>query len=552
MASKRSFESFYVLVPARGSESDTEFFKSDPITRGEAPKCEICDRFLGMRRWMSPRHAQVVVHGQHSGDFAFGSSSDFLISEAVVSAIRDAGLTGINNVEEVKISWTLGAEPAEPHRYFYGEMARGGQRMHLAYGFNPTTAAGSQPRHARSCSATSPDHHRPQKRVAQQSPSGGPPRSAPVVSHPPRTMSTHQRRSLTGERVRMRDFENVRVVRGVTHVVAPRDPQQGLRLSEAELPLMPAVVDILSAHVAGGLSDSQARATSFADRRDDRPCGAFAKLLGQRPRLVDVSQQLAAALYAIAEEDERVTDGTLAVLLCPATDAAGAKIRFPAVLKLDPSATLHTVTDTDDDGKLRIRYDVDPNSLPSKNERVQKCAFVREIEADAEYEMLVVDRQRRGETVSKFWLQSFLGAEAVLDAPERTKRLYRSLRTARNEVEQDLDAAQLAALDQVIDGAVVQASVNLDTLVATLPVPEQIRIRMNATISRSLPDREFDLDQGIASQFVRRRSYRADHGLRISVDAEHADMLTVEDLEPGDDDTKLRRVSFETRTWKET
>lgn len=342
-------------------------------------------------------------------------------------------------------------------------------------------------------------------------------------------------------------------MRGVTHVIAPRDPRQGLRLSEAELPLAQGVGDILAAHVAAGLGDSQARASSFTDRRDNRPCGAFSKLLGQRPRLVDVSQQLASALYMIAEEDERVTDGNLAVLLCKGIDGRGATVRFPAVLKLDPSATLHTVTDTDPaSGKLRIRYEVDPNSLPSKNERVQKCAFVQTVDPEAEYEMLVVDRQRRGETVSKFWLHSFLGAEAVLDAPERTKRLYRSLRGARNDVEQELDAGQLAALDQVIDGAVVQASVNLDTLVAALPVPQPIRERMNATLSRALPDREFELDQEVASQFVRRRTYQGDNGVRVSVKADHVDMLKVEDLEPGEDETRLRRVSFETRTWKET
>jgi hypothetical protein len=136
--------------------------------------------------------------------------------------------------------------------------------------------------------------------------------------------------------------------------------------------------------------------------------------------------------------------------------------------------------------------------------------------------------------------------------PERTKRLYRSLRAARNAVEQEIDADQLAALDQVIDGAVVQASVNLDTLMAGMPVPEPLRQRIDAAVSRSLPDREFDLDSGVASQFVRRRAYRADNDLRISVKAEFNQMIQVEDLERGNDETRLRRVWFETRTWTES
>lgn len=351
----------------------------------------------------------------------------------------------------------------------------------------------------------------------------------------------------------VRDLHDIQVTRGVSHVIAPRDASQLLRLSEAELPLGGGVGDILAGHIENGLHDAQAKAAVFADRRDDRACGTFTKLLGPRPRLVDLSKHLAQALYVIADNDERVSDGTLALLLCKGVNDAGEIARFPALLKLDPSATLHTVIDTDpDSGKPRVRYEVDPTTLPSRNEKIQKCVFVRAVDETAEYEMLVVDRQRRAETVSKFWVADFLGADLVLDPPERTKRLYRALKAARNAVEQDLDSTQLAALDQVIDGAVVQASVNLDVLVAALPVPESVRERVDSTLSRSLPDREFELDQDVASQFVRRRAYRADNDLRISVRAEFATMIHVDDQEPGDDESRLRRVWFETRSWKET
>jgi len=134
MASSRSFRQFYVLTPALGSAFDTEFFKSEPVTRGDAPICPSCGRFLGMRRWMSPRHSQVVIHGEHAGDFAFTSSSEFLVSDAVVSALKDEGLAGLSNLEEVEISFTLRAEPARPRRYFFGDVARQGADLAVSRG----------------------------------------------------------------------------------------------------------------------------------------------------------------------------------------------------------------------------------------------------------------------------------------------------------------------------------------------------------------------------------------------------------------------------------
>jgi hypothetical protein len=351
----------------------------------------------------------------------------------------------------------------------------------------------------------------------------------------------------------MRDFQNVKILRGVSHVVAPRDPKLLLVLSEAELPLGGGVGDILSAHVEGGLRDPQAKAAIFTVRGDERTFGTCAKLLGARPHLVELSQQLATSLYAIAERDDRVSDGTLAVLLCEATQADGELVRFPAVLKLDPSATLHMVRDNEPrTGKKRVRYAVDPNSLPSKNEKIQKCAFIRTLDPEAAFELLVVDRQRPAETVSRFWLTDFLGAELVLDAPERTKRLYRSLLAARNEVARDVGSTELARLDQAIDGVVVMGSVNVDEFVASLPLPLPIREHIGTVVARTLPDREFDLDSGVASQFVRRRRYQADNNLRLTVGAEFVDMIHVDDLEPGDGNIRRRRVWFETQTWKET
>ena len=351
----------------------------------------------------------------------------------------------------------------------------------------------------------------------------------------------------------MRGFQDIKVLRGVTHILAPRDPTVLLRLSEAELPLDGGVSEILASLVSGGLHDAQAKAAAFVVRGHTHPSGIFARLLGPSPRLVALSKGLARNLYAIAQHDVRVSDGTLAVVLCSAVSASGAPARFPALLKLDPAAALRTVMDKDPHTKrARVRLELDPHALQSNSASIQKCAFVRVVDPSAEFEMLVVDRQRRPEVVSHFWVGDFLGAKVVLDAPERTKRLYRSLLAGRNNVEPDLEVADLAKLDQIIAGTVVQASVNLDNLIENLPFSRSIRERIDTVVSRSLPDRVFDLDPVVSAQFNRRRTYQGDNGLRLSVEAAFSGMVHVEDIEKGTQKARRRKIWFETQTWKET
>ncbi len=345
----------------------------------------------------------------------------------------------------------------------------------------------------------------------------------------------------------MRDLQKIIAAQGVVHLVAPRSG--GLVLSEGELPLVGGVADFLAGHVDQGLRDSQAKAANFAVRGEDRAFGLCDRLLAPQTQILEISQQLATQLYEVMQGDDRVSDGTLAVLLCDATDADGAQQRFVALVKLDPSDAYRTVEDTDAVGRHVLRLEVESDILPTVRERVQKCAFIRAADPALEYQMLLVDRQR-GPGVARFFVTDFLGAELVLDSAERTTRLYRSLRQARNEVADKLNTGELAALDQVVAGTVVARSVNLDDLVEALPVPEEARQRIDELVSRSLPDREFDLDRDVAQRFVRRRTFEGDNGLRLSVPAEFLEQM----IRPADapsTDPHLRRFIIETRTWKE-
>lgn len=337
----------------------------------------------------------------------------------------------------------------------------------------------------------------------------------------------------------MRTYTNVTVEGGAVHVVSPRAGHLGL--TEAALDLGNGVREFLTTHVQRGLADPRASAARFVVPGPERASGTCEAILADGSGLVPRSADLARMLYDVSEADERVADGTVAVLRCSATEA-----RFLALLKLDPSDAYRTV-ERSDGGRARVELVLEEGILPSVRERVQKAAFVRGV-GGGDYDMLLVDRQRPGDTVSRFFVQDFLGAELVLDDRARTQALYRTLTTTVSRVAPELDAGELAQLQRYLDGQVVGAHVNVAELVDGLPASDAIRNVFRDRLDEELPDHEFDLDQETARRFMTTKRFKGDNGLRLSVRSELFDDMV--DVEPPDEDG-FWRITVTTRTWEQ-
>jgi hypothetical protein len=315
----------------------------------------------------------------------------------------------------------------------------------------------------------------------------------------------------------MRSYTDIAVDRAVVHVVAPKTGI--LQKSSAEIEIDDAVEKFLVDHVAHGLADGQARAGAFKVVGPNRTEGLCRQIVAATASVVAPSAQLAQNLYDASLKpggtDARVSDGTLVVVRCTATEDQQTTIPFVALLKLDPNDTWRADALEDETGAAVVRLRRQPNTLPGPRERVQKAAFVRAKGSD--YDLLVVDRQRPGEIVSEFFIDGFLGAEHVFDSRQRTEALYVTLRRTSEEVGPELDTKTYKRLDQYIEGVVVGATANLDTIVDGLPVTESVKQRFEETLREALPDREFDTDTGFAEKLIKRRTFRGDNGLSLSI-----------------------------------
>jgi hypothetical protein len=99
---------FYVLACKEsseyGSEYDTEFLAAEDAKYGEAPRCPVCGRFTGGRRWLPPLRVELELHGRHFGDVVTGfGGSDLLVSPRFEEVYRSNGLAGLEGFEQVEI-----------------------------------------------------------------------------------------------------------------------------------------------------------------------------------------------------------------------------------------------------------------------------------------------------------------------------------------------------------------------------------------------------------------------------------------------------------------
>jgi hypothetical protein len=109
---------FFVVQNDRGSAHDTEFMRVTPVRRGEAPKCPFCGEPVGPKEWLPPRYAEVVVHGEQPGDFAFFGRSEFLLSSRAIAAFEHEQITGFCDKEKVEVSRVSPRAMVVPEYYF--------------------------------------------------------------------------------------------------------------------------------------------------------------------------------------------------------------------------------------------------------------------------------------------------------------------------------------------------------------------------------------------------------------------------------------------------
>lgn len=120
---------FFVLGnPKAGrGEAVTDFMPVDGAPSGEAPRCEVCGKYVGMRPLLPPVRVELDGWGGMWGDVAFGTSDQVLVSDRLKNALADAGLNGFARVDPVVVEKVRRRRPSisgSPPEYWLATVAR--------------------------------------------------------------------------------------------------------------------------------------------------------------------------------------------------------------------------------------------------------------------------------------------------------------------------------------------------------------------------------------------------------------------------------------------
>ena len=353
----------------------------------------------------------------------------------------------------------------------------------------------------------------------------------------------------------MWDATNIHLDQLIVHILDPKRPD-GPVLSECTIPLEgnQRLIDYFVTHIQNSLKDSAAKAACFVAMEKEAVSGICKALLDGHLDLVEGSRRLAQQLHGIIKSDKRIKACDLAVCFYQAENQHSVS-RYLALLKIDPSEVFRHKTEYDPQGNQYVNFEIETEVMPTTRERLQKCAFVQQLEPRSpDYDMMLLDRQTREKEVAKFFIKDFLGAKLALDTQQRTSLLYKSLISAYSQIRPELQPHEAESLRQAIDVAITSACINIDSWLQALPLSEVHKEQIDQVVSQKLPDREFEIDKTYAQKLIRKRRFQGDHGLRVVIEASgetYKQVIRSEERveEPGS--PPYYRIVIHTEKWEE-
>ncbi|WZL71624.1 nucleoid-associated protein [Clostridiaceae bacterium 35-E11] len=236
----------------------------------------------------------------------------------------------------------------------------------------------------------------------------------------------------------MRNTEAVIIKKAIIHVL-DRNADMPI-LTDYEQEIEEDIHEFLEKHIINALKDEENRKAKF--RGGIRVVkDACIEILQNENGFVEASKSIAHQLFKAMKSNNNISSCDLVVCLYEAQEK-----NYIAILKLDyKKSFIHNVEFMDD--KLKISIMPQAIGLPGINQKLQKCAFIKQIEEEDEYDLIVLDKQVYGNDedgeIAHFFVHNFLNCNVLVDNRDKTK-LFKKIteKWTRKNLKEDIEKAQ--------------------------------------------------------------------------------------------------------------
>lgn len=348
----------------------------------------------------------------------------------------------------------------------------------------------------------------------------------------------------------MKNPAKIKILKLIVHILDNQKDKPRLVLSDDPCDLSPHITEFFVSHIEKSLADDKARIATFS-RLDGQVKRLSSDTLDHEGRFVQNSKKLAEFLFAPMRQNRAISGGDMLVCIYTAENLPG---RFLGIFKMDLAEAFRHKVGTQK-GRTSIQIAPLPDVLPSPNQKLQKCVFIRPPKPEHEYEMVILDNQighlsdRTG--VANFFCKAFLECTISQTDRDKTKLFQTSTRkwVEAKEKEGRLDQAQAESIRDAAREEIRRPDpVNIPEFARVVINDPTLREDFQQTLrEEKLQDAEFVPDQQYAQKTTAKKKYLADYGIAVSGDAIHFDELVRVNWEP-DAENRLT-VTIKTTKW---
>lgn len=212
-------------------------------------------------------------------------------------------------------------------------------------------------------------------------------------------------------------------------------------LNEYTLQLSEEVYGFLQKHIERCLKDEELKYAVFNEERNIVK-EVSQEYLNLHNNIIEVSKEIARQMFVLMKADSSIPSCDLVVISI--STEYGPML---GILKMDYIKNYtHSVDFVDN--KIGINIVPELTGLPVSSGKIQKCAFIKSIRDDQEFNLMVIDKQSKSKDKedygSNYFISKYLGCTIVDNERDMTKSFVKAAEEwTRSSFEQNADAAEM-------------------------------------------------------------------------------------------------------------